>query len=87
MRVGDKIKVNNSLITTITTIKWSIKYNCNLIYFLNEDGVTAYEMERNVVVVEDKYEEALKKGFEAGRGLTQDGWEQSDWEAFENIQR
>jgi len=32
-------------------------------------------------------ENALIKGFEAGRGLTKDGWEQSDWESFKNITR
>jgi hypothetical protein len=61
MKIGDKIKVCDDYITKITAIKWSIKYKCNLIYFLNEDGATAYEIDSAVQLVKPGYDDKKYK--------------------------
>lgn len=55
MKVGDNIKLSDGFITKITVIKWSMKYNCNLVYFLDKNGAAAYEFDNAVELVKPGY--------------------------------
>ena len=57
---------------------------------LASSGVKFKSLNKALTIIYDNLNEIAKpiltKGFEKGRGLTKDSWEQSDWESFEELQ-